>query len=269
MNAVLDFLSFAWKPAVEISLFWYAYYVLLKFLRSTGSLQILKGLFLIFLFYVAVQALGLETITKLMSRVLPISVIAFLVVFQTELRRGLTRIGQSPFFKLFLKEERLVDELAKAVAGCSKKRVGALIAIEREISLRQYAESGVSVDALVSFELVMTLLTPNTPLHDGGLILRGTRLDAAGCLFPLSQSQRISKSLGTRHRAALGLSEVTDSVVLVVSEETGGVSVAEKGSLTRDVENVELKQILLRLYQPPKAFKETWASLFREKEVKT
>ena len=264
MAQVFSFLSQIWKPCIEIAIFWYVYYVLLKFLRSTGALQALKGLLFVFLIFVVVHFLGLETIAKLMSYILPISVIGFLVIFQNELRRGLTRIGQNPIFKLFLKEEKLVDEIVKAVMALSKKKVGALVAVEREVGLRRFSESGVSLDGLVTFELLSTIFMPATPLHDGAVIIKGTRIDSAGCLFPLSQNPRISKTLGTRHRAALGLSEETDAVVIVVSEETGTVSLAEEGEFTRDVESGVLRERLMSLYKPPKqpTAQHSWLSFF-------
>lgn len=252
MSEVLDFLSRIWKPTFEIGLFWYMYFVLLRFLRSTGALQILRGLLLVFVFFVVVRYLKLETITRLMGEILPISVIAVFVLFQSELRRGLTRIGQSPMFKFFLKEERIVDEIVKSVSGFSRKKVGALIALEREVSLQQFAESGVVVDAILSFELLSTIFMPNTALHDGGVIIQGGRVQSAGCLFPLSQSQRISKTLGTRHRAAVGVTEETDAIVIVVSEETGTVSVAERGELNRRLDSAALRNELVKFYFPQK-----------------
>lgn len=244
-----------WKPCVETALFWYAYYQLLIFLKSTGALQVLKGLFLVFVFFIVVQLLGLTTIARLMNQILPISVIAFLVVFQNELRRGLTRMGQSRMFKIFLKEEKLVDEIVKAATVLAKKRIGALIAVEREMGLKAFAESGVPVDAVVSFELLSTIFMPQTPLHDGGVILRGSRIESAGCLFPLSQNQQISKLLGTRHRAALGLAEESDAVVVVVSEETGVISIAERGELVQEVSADALRERLMRLYRPERISK--------------
>ncbi len=249
-----------WKPCVEIAIFWYAFYVLLKFLRSTGALQVLKGLLFVAVFFIIIRLFGLTTISHLITKILPLSVIAFLIVFQNELRRGLTRIGQNPVFKLFLKEEKLVDEIVKTVQGLSKKRVGALIAIEKEISLKQFAESGILLDSVVSFELLSTIFIPQTPLHDGAVIIRGTRIESAGCLFPLSNNPRISKALGTRHRAALGLSEDTDALVVVVSEETGTVSVAESGQFRRGVELSDLRKSLMALYRPQKPKTKSWFS---------
>ena len=157
MNEWLNFALRWWQPLAEISIFWFGYYILLKFLRNTGGLQILRGLVLLFGFFVLTRYLHLQVITTLMSAILPISVIAFLVLFQHELRRGLTRIGQNPIFKLFLKEEKLIDEIVKSVSALSKRKIGALIAIEKEVSLKQYAESGILLDGVVSFELISTI----------------------------------------------------------------------------------------------------------------
>ena len=263
MPDVAAFLREAWKPCVEIGLFWAAYYVLLRFLRTTGGFQILKGLVLLFVFFIITRALRLETITSLMGEILPISVIAFLVLFQSELRRALTRIGQNPIFKLFLKEEKLIDEIVKSMSALAKKKVGALVAIEREISLKQYAESGILVDGVVSFELLSTIFMPNTPMHDGGVIVQGSRVQSAGCLFPLSQNPRISKTLGTRHRAALGLTEETDALVLVVSEEMGTISIAEKGELKSGIDTEELHRRLAALFLPQKDTQRGWFSFMK------
>lgn len=261
------FLQAYWKPCLETGLFWFAYYQLLVFLRSSGALQVLKGLFVLFMFFVAVQFFELQTISRLMNQILPISVIAFLVVFQNEVRRGLTRMGQSRMFKIFLKEEKLVDEIVQTASGLSKRRIGALIAIEREAGLKNFAESGVAIDAVVSFELLSTIFMPKTPLHDGGVIVRGSRIESAGCLFPLSQNLEIDKMLGTRHRAAVGLSEETDAVVIVVSEETGLISIAEKGELIRGVTAETLRSKLMRLYQPERAGKKRFAWLSERRAV--
>lgn len=263
MDEVLSFLQSAWKPCIEIGLFWFAYYVLLRFLKSTGGLQILRGLLLIFIFFVIVRSLRLQTITTLLGQILPISVIAILVLFQSELRRALTRIGQNPIFKLFLKEEKLIDEIVKAVSALAKKKIGALVAFEKEISLKPYAESGIAVDGTVSFELLSTIFMPNTPLHDGGVIILGSRVQSAGCLFPLSQNPKISKTFGTRHRAALGLTEETDAMAIVVSEERGTIAVAEKGEMVTNVASDELRRRLVAIYFPQKDTQRTWFSFIK------
>lgn len=237
----------------EVGFFWFAYYLLFVYIKDSGMVQALKGLlFLIFLFLLG-QVFELKSINWVLSRLFQISIIGFIIIFQPELRRGLTRIGQSPLFKLFLKEEKLVDEITKAVISMSRNKIGALVAIEREVGLKPYIESGIPLDAVLTTELLITIFMPNTPFHDGGVILQGGRVVAVGCLFPLSQSQKLSKTLGTRHRAGLGLSEETDALVIVVSEETGTISLMSAGKITRDIEEEKLRQSLMELYQPEKA----------------
>lgn len=242
-----------WRPAFEIAVFWFAYYVLLVYIKDSGMAQALKGMvFLVVLFFLA-QTFELATIRWILSHLFQISIIGFIIIFQPELRRGLTRIGQSPLFKLFLKEGKLVDEVVQAVTAMSKSHIGALIAIEREITLKPYAETGIALDGVLSSELLSTIFMPNTPFHDGGVIIEGGRVTAVSCLFPLSQSQKLSKTLGTRHRAALGLSEETDALVIVVSEETGIVTLMSQGRVTRDIDEDRLRQTLLDIYKPKTA----------------
>lgn len=173
------------------------------------------------------------------------------------------RIGQSPLFKLFLREEKLVGEIVKSVIAMSKSRMGALIAIEKEIGLKPYVESGIALDAILTSELLLTTFTPSTPFHDGGMIIQGSRVLAVGCLFPLSQSQKLSKTFGTRHRAGLGLSEETDALLIVVSEETGIISLMAQGKITRDIDEEKLKTALLELYQPQKKSSKPGRFFFR------
>lgn len=234
----------------EISFFWFAYYLLLVYIKDSGMAQALKGILLLIALYVISQLFALKTVTWVFTHLFQISIIGFIIVFHPELRRGLTRIGQSPLFKLFLKEERLVDEITKSVISMSAHKIGALIAIEREIALKPYIESGISLDGVVSSELMITIFMPNTPFHDGGAIIQGGRVVAVGCLFPLSTSQKLSKNLGTRHRAGLGLSEETDALIIVVSEETGTISLMSQGKVTRDIDEEKLRQSLFEMYQP-------------------
>ncbi|MBI3252776.1 MAG: TIGR00159 family protein [Candidatus Omnitrophica bacterium] len=240
------------KPVFEIGVFWFAFYVLFVYIKDSGMAQSLKVVvFLVLLFFVA-QRLELKSIRWVLSHLFQISVIGFLTIFQPELRRGLTRIGQSPLFKIFLKEEKMVDEVVRAVMTMSKNKIGALIAIEKEVSLKPYRETGTALDGVLTSELLLTIFMPNTPFHDGGVIVQGARVVAVGCLFPLSQSQKLSKVLGTRHRAALGLSEETDALVIVVSQETGTVSLVSQGKMTRDIDEEKLRAHLLELYEPPR-----------------
>ncbi len=195
-------------------------------IKGTVAEQVTKGFIVIAVIAIISKGLNLDIINWLITRLLGISVIAILIIFQPEVRRGLARIGQ---FGVFTGEKVFISEIAKAAVVLSKKKNGALIAMEREVGLRRYVESGVEIDSKVTSELINTIFTPTTSLHDGGIIISGQRLEAAACLFPLTQNPHIPKTMGTRHRAALGLSEETDAVVLVVSEETGAISLAIEG----------------------------------------
>lgn len=253
MTAALSEYSFLAKPAFEIGVFWFAYYLLFIYIKDSGMAQALRTLvFLVVLFFVA-QVFELWSIRWVLSHIFQISILGFFIIFQPELRRGLTKIGQSPLFKLFIKEEKIIEEMVRAVVTMSKNRVGALLAIEREVTLKPYTETGISLDGVVTSELLMTIFMPNTPFHDGAAVIQGGRVMAVGCLFPLSQSQKLSKTLGTRHRAGLGLSEETDALVIVVSEETGIISLMEHGKITRDIDEEKLRHHLFELYQPEKS----------------
>jgi diadenylate cyclase len=208
-------------------------------------IQALKGILILIAFFFVAQVLELKSISWILAHLFQITLIGFLIIFQPELRRGLARIGQSPLFKIFIKEEKIADEIIRAVVLMSKNRIGALIAIEREASLKPYIESGIALDGILTAELLMTIFMPNTPFHDGGVIIQGNRVVAVGCLFPLSQSQKLSKVLGTRHRAGLGLSEETDAAAIVVSEETGIISLMLQGKVLHDVDEAKLKELLI------------------------
>ncbi|MDD5679868.1 MAG: diadenylate cyclase CdaA [Candidatus Omnitrophica bacterium] len=229
------------KAIAEILILWVTYYMILAFIRGSRTVQLLKGLLIIVLMLVLTQQLGLTTMSWIITKIFPISILALLIIFQPELRRGLARLGQ---FGAALKEERVLDEIIKAVTVLSKKKIGALIAIEREVGLRSYIESGILLHSKVTSELINTIFMPNTPLHDGGIIVENGIIASAGCLFPLSQDPRLSKTMGMRHRAAIGLSEETDAIVIVVSEETGAISVSIAGKLTRDLDKEELSKLL-------------------------
>ena len=239
-------LPMIFKMITEITILWFCFYVLILYIKGSRTVQVLKGIFIVIVIFFVVQRLGLDTITWIMTKLLPISIIALIIIFQPELRRGLARLGQ---FGVFPAKDVIIDEVTKSATTLSKKKIGALIAIEREIGLRPYIESGVGLDSKVSSELISTIFMPNTPLHDGGIIIQEDRIVAAGCLFPLTQEGHVTKTLGTRHRAAIGLSEETDAVVVVVSEESGAVSLAIGGKLTRDLNKEDLIKSLNNLYK--------------------
>lgn len=242
-----------WKPIIEIGIIWYVIYKLLEFIKGTRAVQVLRGIIIIAVIFLLTQQLRFDVINWIFTKLFALSVIAFLIVFQPELRSGLARIGREKVFGNILTEERTIDEIAKSISILARKKIGAIIAIEREVSLEPYTESGVALDGSITSELLNTIFMPNTPLHDGGVVVHGDRIVAAGCLFPLSQSPDISKLLGTRHRSAIGLTEETDAVCVVVSEETGIISVANAGKLTRDLDRDRLiNHLRALLYRPKK-----------------
>ncbi len=249
---ILDYLASIWRPLIEILILWYLFYLILLFIKGTRAFQVLKGLAIIFVitavlaFFVA-QKLELYALTWIIERFFAIIIVALIILFQPELRQGLARIGQRGMFSLAVLEQHIIQEIVNAASLLSKKRIGAIMAIERDASLRIYIESGIALDAQVTSELLNTIFMPNTPLHDGGVVIRAERILAAGCLFPLTDNPHVSKRLGTRHRAAIGLTEETDAVVITVSEETGSVSVAVDGKLTQDLDRDGLEKMLRNL----------------------
>jgi len=265
-----EFLLETWRPAVEIGVIWFVFYYVLISIRGTRAIQVLKGLMVLFIAFFISQLLNLTTINWLLTKIFAISVIALLIIFQPELRRGLAHLGRNRFLAIFSRTEETINEIVKAAGRLSKRKIGALIAIEREIGLKVYIESGVSMDSKVSNELIQTIFMPHTPLHDGGIIIQEQRIAAAGCLFPLTQNPSISKTMGTRHRAAMGLTEETDAICVIVSEETGAVSVAVSGKLTRNLELPNLRKVLRNLYlsrEQKRSFRDHWHfKKSREKE---
>lgn len=238
------------RALIEIAILWFVFYLFLLFIRGTRAMQLLKGLVVLFIIFVLTWLFELYTINWILTRLFAFSVIAFLVIFQPELRRALAQLGQNRIFTFLLREEQVIKELVESVTALSKRKIGAIVAIEREADLKVYIESGVALDSRVSRELINTIFMPTTPLHDGGVVISGDRIVAAGCLFPLTQNPRISPTLGTRHRAALGLSEETDAVVIVVSEETGMITIAVNGNFSHDLDEEKLTGSLRSLFQP-------------------
>lgn len=240
-------LLFRFEIIIEVLMLWGVYYMIFLLLKGTAAEQVLKGIIVIAVVIMLTRTVNLVIINWLLTRFLAISVLAFLIIFQPEIRRGLARLGR---FGVFSGEIETLGEIAKAAIVLAKKKTGALIAIERETGLRRYVESGVSVDSRVTSELINTIFASGTPLHDGGIIISEQRIEAAACLFPLTQNPHVPKTMGTRHRAAMGLSEETDAVVLVVSEETGEISVAAGGKMTEELEHKNVSKILEKLYMP-------------------
>jgi diadenylate cyclase len=233
------------KIAIEIAILWYVIYMILAFIKGTRTEQLLKGLVIIAAMFIIAHQLKLDAILWLMVRVFPLSVIALVIIFQPELRRGLARLGE---FGMYQEEEGIIEEISQAAVYLSAKKIGALIAVEREAGLKTYIEGGVPIDGKVTKELIISIFSTKAPLHDGAVIIRHGRIVAAGCLLPLAQESNISKSLGTRHRAAIGLSEETDAVCVVVSEETGAVSISMNGKLMHNLPEETLIKLLKEMF---------------------
>jgi diadenylate cyclase len=233
------------KIALEIGLLWYFIYMALLFIEGTRTEQLLKGVIVIIVIFILSQQLHLEAINWVMVRLFPLSVIALLIIFQPELRRGLAQLGQ---FGVYSGDMEAIEEVSKAAESMSEKKVGALIVIERETGLKTYIETGVPIDSKVSEGLLVSIFQPKGPLHDGAVIIKRDRILAAGCLLPLSQEMKnFSKVYGTRHKAAIGLSEETDAICVVVSEETGAISVSVGGKLTSHLNREGLVKLLKQI----------------------
>jgi len=235
------------KPAIEIVILWGVFYRILVFFEGTRAFQVLKGITYLLVAFLVSQILGFDILNWLLTKFFAISIVALMIIFQQELRQGLARLGQQHLFNVALEESEmvaLIEELTTAAYKLSRQKVGGLIAIERETKLRTYIESGVSIDSEVSAELLQSIFTPLSPLHDGGVVTRGDRIVAASCLFPLSDNPNFNKIIGTRHRAALGITEQTDTIVILVSEETGEISIASDGRFIPVVNRERLVNIL-------------------------
>jgi diadenylate cyclase len=230
---------------VEILLLAVAFYYVILFFRGTRSAQVLAGLAVVLTAMLLLTRLvRLDTLNWLLQRFTIYLAISIVIIFQPEIRRALAELGKPHVFSSASAERGVVNALVQAVMLLAERKIGALVAVEREIGTRSIQETGVRLDALVSPELLATIFFPHTPLHDGGVIIRADRIAAAACLFPLSQQDSISRALGTRHRAAVGMSEETDAIVLVVSEETGTISVAYNGRLNRGFDEERLRRLL-------------------------
>ncbi|MDQ6595492.1 MULTISPECIES: diadenylate cyclase CdaA [Bacillus] len=241
-----------WKylsSIVDILLVWYVIYKLINVIRGTKAVQLLKGILVILLVRVVSEYLGLKTLSWMMQQAINWGFLAIIIIFQPELRRALEQLGRGRFFSRSGSPddddpEKTIAAIIKATDYMAKRRIGALISIEKETGMSDYIETGIPLDSKISSELLINIFIPNTPLHDGAVIIQKNNVSAAACYLPLSESPFISKELGTRHRAALGISEVTDSITVVVSEETGGISLTKNGELHRDLNTDEFKELL-------------------------
>jgi len=251
MNQLVEFVSAYGKAGLEILILAAVIYYFLLLFRGTRGAAVLTGFIIVLLGVTAVtHFFHLDVINWILSRFLAFLALAVLVIFQPELRRALAEVGSQQFFGSQQQRQELIDVLVETARSLSQKRCGALIAIEREIGFRGMIETGVPVGAKATVELLTTIFFPNTPLHDGGVVLRGDTVVAAACVFPLSTRTGLGMELGMRHRAALGLTEETDAVAIVVSEERGEISVAQRGELRQGLDAEALRAFLMTTLQP-------------------
>ncbi len=252
----VGFIHFTVIDLLDILVVAFVFYRLYLIMRGTRASQMFAGLLLIFSASFFVQILGMQGMTWLIQSVTTVWVIAFVIIFQPELRRLLIQLGQTRLMRALVKERgtSVLDEVAKAAENLSQRRYGGLIVIQGETGLRGITETGVPIRADVTSDLLVSIFSPRTPLHDGAVIIRGDIIEAARCILPLSDSPHIETSLGTRHRAALGVTEESDAVALVVSEETGKISLTYSGRfLSRDCDREQLRQHLGHLLNQPLA----------------
>lgn len=249
-----EFLTYLGR-IVDILLVTYVIYKLIMVIRGTRAVQLLKGITVILAVWFLSSFFGLRTLEWLMTQTVTYGLLAIIIIFQPELRRALEQLGRGRFFSrttVPLEEnmKKTIEAIVKASNYMAKRRIGALISIERETGMNDYVETGISMQANLTSELLINVFIPNTPLHDGAVIIKESKILAAGCYLPLSENPFISKELGTRHRAALGISEVTDSITVVVSEETGSISLTKNGELHRELDESQLTQLLEKELMP-------------------
>lgn len=251
-----------WTDIVEIFIITFLLYHILLWIKNTRAWALLKGVVVIGVFVLIAAIFNMNTILWIVTNVFSIAAIAIVVVLQPELRKALEELGRKNFFSSILSfdsgkaedgrfSDRTVNEITKACVEMGKVKTGALIVIEQEQSLGEYERTGIDVDGIISSQLLINIFEHNTPLHDGAVIVRGNRVVSATCYLPLSDNMELSKDLGTRHRAGVGISEVTDSMTVIVSEETGKISIAYGGKLERGLDAERLKQRLLDIQNKP------------------
>ncbi len=252
LAGIQDIASDHWKDALEVIILAVGVYYAYLGLRGTRGLRVLTGLGSLVLGLVLLsQLFGLEVISWLLQRISAVVIVALVVIFQPELRRMLAQLGSHHIFGIPPENKEIVEELSQTAFDLSSKHLGALIAIQRGTDIQSHIESGVMIDSRLSPELIVTIFHPKTPLHDGGLIVRSDRIISAGCIFPVSQRQDLDRNLGLRHRAAIGLTEESDAIVLIVSEETGAVSLCHRGKLEREFTPASLRARLSELLLMP------------------
>ncbi|WP_461205156.1 diadenylate cyclase CdaA [Clostridium sp. DL1XJH146] len=251
LNTIQSINIYSILDIIVVAFIFYKVYMLMK---ETRAEQLLKGIMLIILLIPVSSLLNLKVLNWILSKTLTIGVLSLVIIFQPEIRKALEHIGRSAFNDrhIFQDDEtiiKMITEITNAVDELAKTKTGALIVIEQATGLNDIRETGISVDAEISSSLLENIFVENTPLHDGAVIIKNARIASCGCLLPLSKDASISKKLGTRHRAALGISEVSDALIIIVSEETGVISLTVNGKLTRDYTEEKLRAILIKIIQ--------------------
>ncbi|HFC97357.1 MAG TPA: TIGR00159 family protein [Thermosulfurimonas dismutans] len=236
-----------WQDLLDISIVSYLFYRLLLLIRGTRAVQMVAGLAVIVVMYFVAEHLQLLTLHWLLGTFMSSIFLVVVIIFQEDIRRALMHMGRSPFVKVQTEYSQVIEEVVKAVATMAEKKIGALIVFERETGLNEFVESGTPLEARVSRDLLLSIFHPSSPLHDGAVVIRENKVVAAGVILPLSTNPMVGRGLGTRHRAAIGITEVTDAVSVVVSEETGALSLAVGGKITREISPATLRRMLSEL----------------------
>ena len=240
---------------VDILIVAFLLYQLLQFIRGTHAVQMALGALVLVLLYWLSQLLHLETVNWLLRTFMPYLVFGIIVVFQSEIRKVLAQLGKTPLPGVFgsPRTEEVIDEVVLAGTTLAAQRTGAIVVIERDMGLRSYIETGIALDAYVTYDLLISIFNPGTPLHDGAVIIQGNRVAAAACFLPLTVNPQLSRELGSRHRAAIGVTEDTDALAVVVSEETGVISLVVGGRIRRELDAASLKSALLDVLEVEQA----------------
>lgn len=237
-----------WQDGVDIGIITFLIYRLLQMLRGSRAMQMIIGLAVVLVAYVSSRVLGLFTLNWILDNFLGSIILVIIVIFQSDIRRALTQVGTAPLFgaaeRMVQRREDIIDEVVPAIMALAGKRVGALIVLEREVGLNEYMEIGTRLDARVSRELLESVFMPHSPIHDGALVIQKGRVTAVRCLLPLSTNLRLRKSWGTRHRAALGVTEETDAVAIVVSEQEATIALVVGGNVTENIDGPRLRSAL-------------------------
>lgn len=251
-------LNVSWRDIMDIAIVTYILYRLILLIRGTRAEQLVKGLIILLIAWVTSGLLGFRTINWLLQGLMTVGLIAVPIIFQPELRKALEHLGRGKLFQRNLYEfeddefRALLEELMKAIPVLVKKKIGALVVLERETGLKDIIETGIKIEGVVTAELLINIFMPRSPLHDGAVIIRGNVIAAAGCFLPLTENPNLSKELGTRHRAGMGITEVSDALAIIISEETGVITLAHNGKLTRYLDEKTLRSTLLNFYSTTK-----------------